>query len=108
MHVTAAGQHLLRGRTEALRHSLVARVRRDQTATRQRGGGESCDASASFPSGIGHDTSPPTQLCFNVGKLARHGGLGFHHVTLELGLDAALAGPVRTVFVRGGDNLAGD
>ena len=43
--------------------------------------------------GTGHDTSPLMQIFFNVGKLARHGGLGFHHVGLELGLNTALAGP---------------
>jgi hypothetical protein len=108
MHMTAAGQHLLRGRTKALRHSLIARVRRDQTAARHRGGGDGCDASAGFPGGSGHDTSPLTQLFFHVGKPARHGGLRFHHVALELGLDSALVGSMHTVSVRGCDDLAGD
>src|SRR5215212_9883131 len=108
MYVTAAGEYLLRHRTEALRHSLIARGPRDQPGTRQRGGADGCDASAGFSGGSGHDTSPLTQRFFNVGKLARRGGLGFHHVALELGLDSALAGSVDTVSVSGCDDLAGD
>src|SRR4029453_13830954 len=108
MHVTAAGQHVLGDRTETLRHSLVAWGPRDQTGTSHRRSGNSCNASAGFPGGTGHDTSPLTQLFFDVGKLARYGGLGFHHVALELGLDSALAGSVESLSVRGRDDLTGD
>ena len=92
MDVTAAGQYLLCSRAEALRHALIPGCRRDETGVPQRSGSEGSDASSGLPCGVGHDSSPFTQLCLDVGKIARRGGLGFHHVALQLRLDAPVAG----------------